>query len=93
MSTPAPNPILVAAAPTLVTALTNLQTMVNTILAGDPLQAPARVGPAAQIFLGQLELLLPGLAGSELGAVGTDINNKLAGLIGQLKALQTPAAK
>jgi hypothetical protein len=85
MSTP--NPVLVAAAPTLITALQDLQTAVNTILTGDPVQAPARVGPAIQILLGQLALLLPGLGIAELGAVNLEVNTKIGGLVTQLQAI------
>jgi hypothetical protein len=87
MSTPAPNPVLKAAAPTLISALTDLGTLVSTVLSGDPLTAPARVGPAAQIFLGQLGLLLPELGVAEIGTLNTDVQTKIAGLITKLKAL------
>jgi hypothetical protein len=89
MSTP--NPVLVAAAPTLIIALQELQTAINTIVTGDPLQAPARVEPAVAIFLAQLQLLLPGLAGAELTAANVAVGAKITGLIAQLKAL-APAA-
>ena len=86
MSTP--SPILVAAAPSLITALQQLQAMLKNITTGDPLQAPARVGPAVQIFLGQLALELPGLAGSELTALNTEVDTKISGFIAQLQALK-----
>jgi hypothetical protein len=82
------SPVLVAAAPTLITALQELQTMVNNILTGDPLTAPARVVPAAEIFVGQLQLLLPGLATSEVGVANTAINAKIAAIIAQLQAMK-----
>jgi hypothetical protein len=89
--TPAPattaNPLLKAAAPTLVVALQNMQQMITTIITGDPMQAPARVVPAAEIFLAQLVLQLPGLAGSELLAGGADLNAKIGNVITKLKAL------
>lgn len=91
MSTP--NPVLVAAAPTLIQAVQLLQTAINTILTGDPTQIPLRAGPAVGILVNQLELLLPGLATSEVGVVQTDINTKLGGLITKLQGLGgTPAA-
>jgi hypothetical protein len=91
MSTP--NPVLVAAAPTLIQAVQLLQTAINTILTGDPAQIPLRAGPAVGILVNQLELLLPGLATSEVGVVQTDINTKLGGLITKLQGLGgTPAA-
>ena len=86
MSTP--NPALVAAAPTLITALQQVQTMINTITTGDPATIGARVLPAAQIFLGQLTLLWPGLATAELGVAQTEINTKISGLITQLQTLK-----
>jgi len=85
MSTP--NPVLKAAAPILITAVTELQTLINTILTGDPATAGMRAGPAAQIFLGQLGLLLPELGTAEVGAVNTDVQAKLGALITKLKAL------
>jgi hypothetical protein len=83
-----PNPILKAAAPTLITALQELQTAINTILTGDPLQIPMRAGPAVAILIGQLQLLIPGLAVAEQGVVQTEVNTKLGGLITQLQAIQ-----
>jgi hypothetical protein len=85
MSTP--NPILKAAAPTLITALTDLQTAINTILTGDPAQIPLRVGPAVAILVGQLQLLLPGLEVAAAGAVQADVNTKIGGLITQLQGI------
>jgi hypothetical protein len=86
-----PNPVLKAAAPTLVTALQELQTALNTILTGDPAQIPLRAGPAVAIMIGQLELLLPGLAAAETGVVQSDINTKIGGLITKLQALNASA--
>lgn len=90
MSTPAPNPILKAAAPTLITALQEFQTAMNTILTGDPLQIGLRAGPATAILVGQLQLLLPGLAVAEQGVVQAEVNTKIGGLITQLQALNAP---
>jgi hypothetical protein len=86
-----PNPILVAAAPTLIQAVGLLKTAINTILTGDPAQIALRAGPAAAIFVAQVELLLPQLAASEVGAVNTDINTKLDGLVTKLQGLTPPA--
>lgn len=85
------NPVLVAAAPTLIQAVQLVQTALNTILTGDPMQIPMRAGPAAAILVSQLELLLPGLATSEAGAVNTEAQAKLSGLITKLQALITTA--
>lgn len=81
------NPILKAAAPTLIQAIELVQTALNTILTGDPAQIPMRAGPAAAILVAQLELLLPGLASAETGAVNTDVQAKLSGVITKLQAL------
>lgn len=89
MSTP--NPILTAAAPTLIKALQDLQTAINTILTGDPLQIPLRVGPAVAILTGELQLLLPQLAVGEAGVVQADVNSKIGGLITKLQGLGTAA--
>jgi hypothetical protein len=86
-----PSPILVAAAPTLITALQEFQTALNTILIGDPLQIPLRAGPAVAILVGQLQLLLPGLAVAETGVVQAEINTKIGGLITSLQAISKPA--
>lgn len=87
MSTP--NPVLVAAAPTLITAIGDLQAAINTILTGDPAQIGLRVGPAVAILVGQLELLLPGLEIAELSVVGTEANAKLGALVTKLQALKS----
>lgn len=87
MSTPAPNPVLKAAAPTLITAIADVKACLNTILTGDPLQIGLRAGPAAAILVSQLELLLPGLASAESGAVLTDVNTRLDGLTAKLQAV------
>jgi hypothetical protein len=86
-----PNPVLVAAAPTLIAAIADFKTCLNTILTGDPLQIPLRAGPAAAILVSQLELLVPGLASAESGAVLADANSRLDGLTAKLQALQTVA--
>jgi hypothetical protein len=86
-----PNPILKAAAPTLILAIQDFKAAINTILTGDPMQIPLRAGPAAAILVGQLQLLLPGLAVAETGAVQADVNAKLDGIVSQLQALNAPA--
>jgi hypothetical protein len=87
-----PNPVLVAAAPTLITALKELQTAINTILTGDPMQIPLRVGPAVAILTGQLQLLLPQLAVAETGVVQAEVNTQIGGLITKLQGLSNPPA-
>lgn len=85
MSTP--NPVLKAAAPTLIQAVQLFKTALNTTFTGDPAQIPLRAGPAVSIFVAQLELLAPGLASAEVGAVNTDAQTKLDGVITKLQAL------
>ena len=74
MSTP--NPVLVAAAPTLIQALTYMKAAVATILTGDASQIGLRVGPAIAILDNQLVLLLPALASAEEGVALTQATTK-----------------
>ena len=64
---PAPSPALVAASPYLKQALTDVKQFLTTVLTGDPVQIPARAAAANLVLLGQLQLLLPGLAQAEEG--------------------------
>jgi len=83
MSTPNPlNPVLIK-------ILQEVESMVNTICIGDPLLVGARIGPAVQIFLGQVTLLLPEVGGAGLAVINTDVNAKIGALIAHL---QTPPA-
>lgn len=87
-----PNPILVAAAPTLITGLTDLEQCLTTILTGDPALLAARIAPAVAILDGQLTLLLPGLLNAEEAVVASDATSGIASLIAKLQALSTPPA-
>lgn len=80
-----PNPVLVAAAPSLIAALQALQTFI-TNLGTDPVQVAVKFPGALQVLLGSLEMQLPSLAGSELGAVQTAANARIAALIASLQA-------
>jgi hypothetical protein len=82
MSTP--NPILVGAAPSLITALQALQTFINN-LGTDPAQVAVKFPGALQVLLGSLEMEIPGLAASELGAVQAVANARIAALIAGLQ--------
>jgi hypothetical protein len=84
-----PNPALQAAAPVLITVLQELEAMVSTITTGDPLLIAARVQPAVQIFLAQVELQLPALAGAGQTLLSTEVNTKIGTWITSLKALST----
>jgi len=90
MSTP--NPALVAAAPTLVQALTYVKAAVTTILTGDPAQIGLRVAPAVAILDNQLLLLLPALATAEQSVVLTQATSGIDGLISKLQAIQAKPA-
>ena len=83
MSTP--NPIEVAAIPTAVAALEALQQFF-TNLGTDPLQVAAKFPGALQVFIGTVELQAPTLAGSELSALQSAVNAKIASVITTLKA-------
>lgn len=84
MSTP--NPVLVAAAPSLIQVVEALQTF-NANMGTDPLKWPALYPGAFQVLLGSVELLLPGLASSEAGALQSVINTKLSGWKTQLQQI------
>ena len=83
MSTP--NPIVVAAAPSLIAAIKAIQqfeTDIGTDISKWPLTVPA----AKLKLLGALALLLPGLETSEVSALGTVINTTTSNWITQLEA-------
>lgn len=86
-----PNPALVAAAPILVEALTDVKEAVTTILTGDPAQIGLRVGPAVAILDGQLALLFPELANAEEVVAAADATSGIDSLIAKLQALSAPA--
>lgn len=90
MSTP--NPILIAAAPVLIQALTDVKAAVTTILTGDPAQIGLRVAPAVAILESQLILLLPELASSAEPVLASQVTGGLDSLITKLQALPKPTA-
>lgn len=85
MSTP--NPILVAAAPSLINVIEALQTF-NANMGTDPLQWQLKFPGAFQVLLGSVELQLPALANAEAGALQTAVNTKLSSWITNLQALK-----
>ena len=89
MSTP--NPVLVAAAPSLIASLQALQTFV-TDLGPDPVQVPLRFPGASAKLLGSLELQLPALLASEYGAAQAVVNTQIGSLITKLQTAVTPPA-
>lgn len=88
MSTP--NPALVAAAPSLIAAIQAIQQFENDI-GPDPTKWVLTVEPAKLKLLGNLGLLVPGLEGAEVSALGTIINTTTSGWIAKLQALTKPA--
>lgn len=89
MSTP--NPVLVAAAPSLVAVLTALQTFIGN-LGTDPAQVAVKFPGALQVLLGNVELQIPTLAVAEFSALQADANNKIGAWIKSLQASVTPPA-
>lgn len=85
-----PNPVLVAAAPSLISALQAIQQF-ETDIGPDPTKWVETVVPAKLKLLGALGLLLPGLEQSEVSALGTVINTTTSGWITKLQALSKPA--
>lgn len=92
MSTPTPNPFQQAAIPTALAIVQALETLFAS-LGTDPTQWPVKADGAVKVFLGTVELQLPGLASAEAGAGLAEIGTTLAGWTAKLKAAQTtPAA-
>jgi hypothetical protein len=85
-----PNPLLVAAAPSLENVLTALQTFLAN-LGTDPALIAAKLPGALQVLIGTIELQGPVLASSEIGSAVSLVNTKIESWIASLKAL-TPAS-
>lgn len=81
MSTP--NPVLAAAEPALLAVLQSLQTFIAN-LGTDPMQVAVKFPGAVQVLLGNIELQLPVLAGSEFAALQGQVNAKLEAWVKQL---------
>lgn len=79
------NPVVTAATPSLIAVLQALQAFILN-LGTDPAQVAIKFPGAVQVLIGTVEMQFPALAGSELGALETDINSKIAGWITKLKA-------
>lgn len=90
MSSSTPNPVLVAAAPSLIAAIEAVQQF-ETDIGTDIAQWPLKVPAAKLKLLGNLALLVPGLEGAEVAALGTVINTTTAGWISKLQALSSSA--
>jgi hypothetical protein len=74
------NPVLTAAAPSLIAILQAAQTLIAN-LGTDPAQIAAKFPGAVQVFLGTVEMQVPALVQGEIGALQTDVNAKIAGWI------------
>jgi hypothetical protein len=83
------NPVLIAAAPSLIAAIKAIQQF-ETDMGTNIAQWPVTIPAAKLKLLGALGLLLPGLETSEVSALGTIINTTTSGWIMKLEAL-TPA--
>lgn len=83
MSTP--NPVLVAAAPAIVSVLESLKVFVAN-LGTDPAQVAIKFPGALQVLLGSVELQLPALASAEFGAAQSAADAKIDAWIASLKA-------
>jgi hypothetical protein len=81
------NPILVAAAPTLVAILQGVETFIAN-LGTDPAQIAVKFPGALAILLGTIEVQLPSLANSELGAVQSAANARITTWITSLQAIK-----
>lgn len=83
MSTP--NPVLVAAAPSLIAVLQALKQF-NVNIGADPTKWALTVPGAFTILVGTVQLQLPSVAAAEAGALQTDINTKIDSWIASLTA-------
>ena len=90
MSTP--NPLLKAAAPSLINILGAVNTFI-TNLGTDPAQIAVKFPGALAVLLGTIEIQLPGLAGSELGALQTAASAQIAGWIAGLQKQYWPSSR
>lgn len=86
------SPLLVAAVPSLLAVIAAIETLVANV-GTDPTQIAVKWPGALNVFLGTVEMQLPALASSEIGAAQAAANAKLAAWATSLKALETaPAA-
>lgn len=78
------DPVVEAAIPSLVAVLQAMKQFVAN-LGTDPMQVPIKFPGAIQVFLGTVEMQFPGLASAEFGALQTDVNSKIDGMIAKLQ--------
>lgn len=86
------NPLVAAAAPSLVSVLEAFQTFV-TNLGTDPAKVAATFPGAAQILLGTIELQAPVVLNAEFGAAQSLVQARVSSWIASVKALEAPAAQ
>ena len=79
------NPIVAAAAPSLIAVLQAVEVFIANI-GTDPAQIAIKFPGALTVLLGTIEMQLPGLAASELGALQAAANTKIGTWITSLKA-------
>lgn len=84
-----PNPVLVAAAPSLISALQAVKQFLAD-MGQDPTKWTLNFPGAELKLVGQLDLLLPGLLTAEGGAMETAIGAKIDSGIAALQKLSTP---
>lgn len=84
MSTP--NPFEVAAIPSAIAILKAAQGLIQN-LGTDPAQIAAKFPGAVQVFLGTVEMQLPILATSEVGALNATAGTRIANWIASLEQL------
>jgi len=90
MSSSTPSPALVAAAPSLISALEAVKQF-RQDMGADPLKWAVNFPGAELKLVGQLDLLAPGLLVAEGTALGNAIDAKIDAGIANLKALSEPA--
>jgi hypothetical protein len=78
------NPVLAAAAPSIIAVLQDLKTFV-TNLGTDPAQVAVKFPGALQVLLGSVEMQLPALATAEFGAAQTAANARIDAWIASLQ--------
>jgi hypothetical protein len=86
MTTSAPNPVLKAAAPVLITAIQALQQF-ETDMGTNPLEWGANYPGAKLRLMGSLALQLPALANAEGGALSGFIGSTTNSWVSELRAI------
>lgn len=85
MSTPTPNPVFQAAAPSIILALQAVEQF-STDIGPDPTKWALTVPASFQKLLGSLELQIPVVVSAEGGALQTAVTAKVSDLIAKVKS-------